>query len=122
MKNTITKGSEVLVLPGLQSDSNTEIIVNEDCCVIGKIVSYNESTGAVSFTKIWDTDETKTFYGKVLYRGQSGIPVSDEVEGDSIMPFFRVGEFNSTGVTSPELRTESASNFSWVGFVGKATE
>ena len=122
MKNTLTKGSEILVLPGLQSDSNTEIIINEDYCVVGKVASYNDSTGAVSFTKVWDEDETKTFYGKIVYRGQSGIPSSDEVETNSFMPFYRVGEFNSTGTTNPEIRTESSSNFSWIGFVGKVIE
>ena len=122
MKNTVTKGSEILILPGSQSDSNTEIIVNEDYCVVGKVASYDDSTGAASFTKVWDVDETKTFYGKIVYRGQSGVPSSDEVEIDSMIPFYRVGEFNSTGTISPEIRTESSSNFSWVGFVGKVIE
>ena len=119
MFNAITKGSRLLSQFFSNQKSQEDLILNEDWVVVGKIVSYSPTTGAAEFYKAWDTEETKVFKGKIVYAGRDGIPESEEVEEDSYLPFYRVGDFNSTGTTSPELHTENASNFSWIGFVGK---
>jgi len=119
MFNVITKGSRLLSQFFSNQKSQEDLILNEDWVVVGKIVSYSATTGATEFYKVWDSTETKVFNAKIVYNGRDGIPLETEVETDAFLPFYRVGDFNSVGTTSPELHTENASNFSWIGFVGK---
>lgn len=112
LTNTITKGSKIL-----NPRNSIGVVTNEDRCVVGVVLSV--SGNLVTFRKIWDTEETKVFNARIFVPGIVTPEDSPNVEIDEIMPFFRVGDYNSSGDEAFELHTENASNFSWIGFVDK---
>jgi len=110
LENTITKGSKIL-----NPRNSIGVVTNEDRCIVGVVLSV--SGNLVTFRKIWDTEETKVFSARIYIPGIVTPESDPPIEEGEILPFFRVGDFNSDGDESFEKHTENASNFSWIGFV-----
>ena len=120
MRNIFTKRTKAVTLRGSHKTSVIDIPANEDWVCTGVILSYNYTTGIVTWRKIWDPTASKTFYASAHYPGMTGKPVPAEVQVGSESKFYRVGAFNSLGTGShpqlPELDTQTASKVSWRAF------
>lgn len=119
MKNTLTKGSELLPVMGDTEKSTEDVIINEDWCMVAVIISYDASIGRVTLSKIWDLAGTKKqFYAWAKYPGTSGIPAAHEVEVGAHVPVYRTGETNIQFGTVPEVfELHGPANYSKASFV-----
>lgn len=120
-----TAGSELAKLNFSHQRSTQDIIINEDWAMVVKITTYDETTGAVTGEKVWDTaTEPAVFNAFAKYNGKSGIPVASDVEIDSYAVFHRTGEFNTaitSGSPTPAIRTDGANSYSWLLLIAKVS-
>ena len=103
MKNIVTKGTEII---------GVNYPISGDKCVVGQILSYNESLAKIAFKKSWD-DGNKILYAEARYVGRSGIPTTEEVKIGQFGAFYRTGTGNidfQTSQPSFQLTDEAATD------------
>ena len=114
MLNFETAGSELLKVKNDPDRSTDDIIINEDWCMVMKVISISE--GIVEAVKVWDSGDTR-FFARLKYHGKAGTPDDDELEVGEHVIFNRVGEFNNNGSEGFELHDTDINKTSWVCFI-----
>ena len=114
MLNYETAGSELLKVNSDPERSTADIIVNEDYCMVMKVIAV--FGGIVEASKVWDSGDTR-FYARLKYHGKDGVPDDSELEVGQHVIFHRTGEFSNSGEEGFELHEEDVTKTSWVCFI-----
>jgi len=105
MNNVMTNKTKGINIPFDEKISLVSLPSNEDFSIVVEVTAIEEQI--ILGKKIWDTSqEPKIFYAKNISNGYL------EVGQKTI--FYRVGDFNSSGLESPELHEENPNNYSFI--------
>jgi len=115
----MTAGTEWMPINNIKK-STIALPINEDWAMIINVTEVSE--GIVKGFKLWDTsDNPKIFNAKIMYLGQNGEPSENLLEINSLVVFYRCGEYNNIGQDAPELHEKNQNGYSWICFVGMDT-